>query len=146
MISKNLQLTILAIDSYNRGYGGAVTDGNNLDAAGNDLDGLGGQGSQIAGAAVILTNSSPDAQAAGFYAAAYSVSSGPLSGKTVISSFWDSTSNWRRIRVSGQVPLLSRFAPFLAVFAIHFDKLCHFVIFFWYEGGSDLGDDECISS
>ena len=68
----DLMLAILAMDSYNRGYGEGIT-------------GLGGLGSHI-GDAIISTDSETtsstkdDAQDAGFYAVAYE-----LSGETIIS-------------------------------------------------------------
>lgn len=81
-ISKDLYLAILSMDSYNRGYGEGI-------------GGLGGLGSGI-GNATILTDSETVAatkavaQAAGFYAVAYTFGTGPdvpseLQGKTIIS-------------------------------------------------------------
>ena len=64
--SKDLMLAILAMDSYNRGYGAGL---------GNSSDGLGGVGSQI-GDATLTTDSTQKlglspTSTAGFYAAAY---------------------------------------------------------------------------
>ena len=81
-ISKDLYLAILAMDAYNRGYGVGI-------------GGLGGIGSTI-GSTTILTDSETvaatkaTAAAAGFYAVAYTMGSGPdvppeLQGKTIIS-------------------------------------------------------------
>ena len=74
-ISKELFLAIFSMDSYNRGDGAGISDG---DA--NDPDGLGGLQSQIGNATVINQNISPEAQAAGFYAIAYE-----WNGETIIS-------------------------------------------------------------
>jgi hypothetical protein len=63
---KDLFLAILAMDSYNRGYGSGLND-----SGAGDQNGLGGQGSQIGTASVILDDVSEAAQAAGFYAVAY---------------------------------------------------------------------------
>ncbi len=79
-ISKDLFLSILAMDSYNRGYGEAI-------------EGLGGLGSTV-GSATISTDSettpstAQGSQAAGFYAVSYTVGDGVdgiESGTTVIS-------------------------------------------------------------
>jgi hypothetical protein len=80
--TKDLLLAILAMDSYNRGYGAGLADGKgDLDAAGLDLDGLGGAGSHI-GLATLLDYDLPSgSKAAGFYAAAYQL----LDGEVVIS-------------------------------------------------------------
>ena len=91
-ISKELFLALLSMDAYNRGYGSGIADGVNLDPDGNDLDGLGGPGSRIGSALVTRDDISEVAQAAGFYAIAYTlteaVGEGPdalASGTTVIS-------------------------------------------------------------
>ena len=88
-ISKDLFLSILAMDSYNRGYGAGIADGNgSTDNDGNDTDGLGRIGSRIGTASVVSDNNSDEAQDAGFYALAYDIGpDGPegLAGKTVIS-------------------------------------------------------------
>lgn len=93
--SKDLFLSILAMDAYNRGYGAGLADGEGLqDANRNDSDGLGEVGK--IGNATILTRADvgiEDAtydlwQTAGFYALAYDIGGdGPegLAGKTVIS-------------------------------------------------------------
>jgi hypothetical protein len=69
-ISKDLFLAILALDSYNRGYGSGLSDGGK-----NDKDGLGdANGTEIGNATVVGASSSrsnsPEV-AAGFYAIAY---------------------------------------------------------------------------
>lgn len=61
------------MDSYNRGYGAGL---NNTGAG--DQDGLGGQGSQIGIASVILDDVSQAAQSAGFYAVAYETQYGTV--------------------------------------------------------------------
>jgi len=63
---------ILAMDSYNRGYGAGT---------GNSINGLGGVGSQIGNATIIDDKGDAEAQAAGFYAVAYTIAG----GETVIS-------------------------------------------------------------
>ncbi len=65
-ISSELMYAILAMDAYNRGYNAGITDDGP-----NDSDGLGGQGSQIGNATVLVDDVSPEVQAAGFYAVAY---------------------------------------------------------------------------
>lgn len=65
-ISKELYLAILAMDSYNRGYGAGIADGDT-----NDQDGLGEAGSQIGDAAVLNIPLPFGSQPAGFYAVAY---------------------------------------------------------------------------
>jgi hypothetical protein len=75
--SKDLLLAILAMDSYNRGYGA----------------GLEVSGTQVGSATIGLTSTDPAAnipngQSAGFYAAAYTIGTGVdgiASGSTVIS-------------------------------------------------------------
>jgi len=89
-ISKDLFLAILSMDAYNRGYGAGLTDGENVDADGNDVDGLGIVNAQIGRADVISQEGSPEAQAAGFYAIAYKITDdaaidGLATGDTVIS-------------------------------------------------------------
>ena len=70
-ISKDLFLSILSMDAYNRGYDAGIA-------------GLGGEGSQIGNATIgrdAEQRLSPGtAQAAGFYASAYT-----LNGETIIS-------------------------------------------------------------
>ncbi|WP_284166135.1 hypothetical protein [Frigidibacter sp. SD6-1] len=68
---KDLLLAILSMDAYNRGYGAGIGDGVNVDAKGNDIDGLGQIGSTVGSARVINDDVSEAAQAAGFYAVAY---------------------------------------------------------------------------
>jgi hypothetical protein len=79
-ISKELFLSILAMDSYNRGYGAGL---------GSDTDGLGSIAGTKIGNATILDNDLPTgSQAVGFYAISYKVGSGVdglASGTTVIS-------------------------------------------------------------
>ncbi len=78
----DLLLAILAMDSYNRGYGAGLADGEGeLTVDGFDADGLGGIGSKI-GDATFLKQSdskldSPEV-AAGFYAAAYQLPDGEV--------------------------------------------------------------------
>ena len=90
-LSKELYLATLSMDAYNRGYGAGIADGGEGDA-----DGLGESG-QIGSARVIIPSAvgrdDPTYaawQAAGFYAVAYTMGSGPdvppeLQGKTIIS-------------------------------------------------------------
>jgi hypothetical protein len=90
-LSKELYLATLSMDAYNRGYGAGIADGGEGDA-----DGLGESG-QIGSARVIIPSAvgrddptSAAWQAAGFYAVAYTMGSGPdvppeLQGKTIIS-------------------------------------------------------------
>ena len=82
-ISKDLFLAILAMDSYNRGYGAGIADGDQ-----NDTDGLGEAGSQIGSATILNIPLPQNAQAAGFYAVAYTVGAGVegiTPGTTVLS-------------------------------------------------------------
>ena len=69
-ISKDLFLAILAMDSYNQGYGRGIDHGK----------------TQIGAATIKVDDTSAEAQSAGFYAIAYDVGgSGPsgLAGKTL---------------------------------------------------------------
>ncbi len=82
-ISKELFLSILAMDSYNRGYGAGIADGDS-----NDTNGLGEAGSQIGSATVKAVELPFGSQAAGFYAVAYTVGAGVegiTPGTTIIS-------------------------------------------------------------
>ena len=82
-ISKELFLSILAMDSYNRGYNAGIADEGQGDA-----DGLGRVGSQIGNATVTADNNTTTAQSAGFYAVAYTVGAGVegiAPGTTIIS-------------------------------------------------------------
>ena len=89
-ISKDLFLSILAMDSYNRGYGAGISDGEHVE---NGVDlGLGDAIGTTIGSATVSNRVSSDAngaaQSAGFYALAYDIGAdGPegLAGKTVIS-------------------------------------------------------------
>jgi len=87
-ISKDLFVSILAMDAYNRGYDAGISDGVSLDENGTDIDGLGEAGQQI-GAATIMNVPLPGgSEAADFYAIAYEISAdGPegLANQTVIS-------------------------------------------------------------
>lgn len=76
----DLMLAILAMDSYNRGYGAGLGDGVNVDGQGNDTDGLGEAGKQVGTATVLNVPLPQGAEAAGFYAVAYQ-----WNGQTVIS-------------------------------------------------------------
>jgi len=88
-ISKDLFLAILAMDSYNRGYGAGLSDGGN-----DDPEGLGEVG-RVGNARLLDplslgrdSNKLGQWQDAGFYALAYDIGAdGPegLAGKTVIS-------------------------------------------------------------
>jgi hypothetical protein len=77
-ISRDLFLSILSMDSYNRGYNTGIT-------------GLGGVGSQIGTATISQQSATADGTpevAASFYAAAYTIGSGVTgiaAGTTVIS-------------------------------------------------------------
>lgn len=78
------------MDAYNRGYGSGLSDGQGAtDENGNDIDGLGGEGSLIGNARVIRQDISESAQTAGFYAVAYQITGtgydGLADGQTVIS-------------------------------------------------------------
>lgn len=79
-ISNELFLAILAMDSYNRGYGAGLGDGVNVDGQGVDVDGLGEAGAQIGTATVLNVPLPEGSEAAGFYAVAYA-----WNGQTVIS-------------------------------------------------------------
>lgn len=82
-ISKDLFLSILAMDSYNRGYDAGISNGGDEDS-----DGLGRIGSKIGTATVVADDNSSEAQAASFYAIAYDIGAdGPegLANQTVIS-------------------------------------------------------------
>ncbi|MBL4628884.1 MAG: hypothetical protein JKY00_12780 [Roseicyclus sp.] len=84
-ISPELQLALFALDSYNRGYGSGLVD---EQPASGDVDGLGTIGSGLAFGTMIRESDTAEGAPgveAGFYAAAYSVTSGDLAGKTVIS-------------------------------------------------------------
>jgi len=77
------------MDSYNRGYGAGIGDGENV-VDGVDADGLGEAGKQVGGATVIDVDLPDGAQAAGFYAVAYEITDGSAieglnTGDTVIS-------------------------------------------------------------
>ena len=69
-ISKDLLLAILSMDSYNRGYGAGLSDGQNV-VNGVDVDGLGEAGSVIGSASVKAIDLPAGSQDAGFYAIAY---------------------------------------------------------------------------
>ena len=69
-ISPELFLSILAMDSCNRGYGSGITNATNSDGE-TDETGLGRVGSTIGNATVIADNNSPEAQESSFYALAY---------------------------------------------------------------------------
>jgi len=87
-ISKDLFLSILAMDAYNRGYGAGIADGKGAkDGDGRDADGLGEAGSPIGGATVLDVDIPTGSQAAGFYAVAYEVNGveGIADGTRVIS-------------------------------------------------------------
>lgn len=75
VISKDLLLAILAMDSYSRGYGAGISDGET-----DNSDGLGRVGSRIGTA--IVTHDAQDseglAEAAGFYAVAYDTEYGTV--------------------------------------------------------------------
>ncbi|MDD8024776.1 MAG: hypothetical protein PHX82_16925 [Paracoccaceae bacterium] len=77
------------MDAYNRGYGAGIADGEGAeDTNGNDLDGLGGDGSRIGTATVFRQDLSEDAFDAGFYALACTAGEGVegiAPGTTVIS-------------------------------------------------------------
>ncbi|PID37323.1 MAG: hypothetical protein CR993_00805 [Rhodobacterales bacterium] len=93
-ISKDLFLSILAMDAYNRGYDAGIADGEGdtvVDSDGNliDKDGLGLAGKQV-GAAIVLNVPLPtDSEANSFYALSYEITgdNAPegLAGKTVVS-------------------------------------------------------------
>ncbi len=81
----DLMCAILAMDAYNRGYNSGIGPVNG---------GLGGVGSQIGLATVIRQEGGTNAQAASFFAQAYT-----LGGKVVISyrgtdATWDAASGW----------------------------------------------------
>jgi len=88
-ISKDLFLSILSMDSYNRGYNAGIADGEGeADENENDADGLGRLGARVGSATVIADNNLEEAQSAGFYALAYDIGAGGaegLAGTTVIS-------------------------------------------------------------
>jgi hypothetical protein len=70
---KDLFLAILAMDSYNRGYGAGINDG-----GANDTDGLGEAGKQIGTATVKAVELPTGSEAAGFYAVAYQTDYGTV--------------------------------------------------------------------
>ncbi len=88
-ISKDLFLSILATDAYNRGFNAGISDGKgSANPDGSDADGLGRIGSRVGTATVIADNNSDDAQASSFYALAYDVGEGVTgitAGSVVIS-------------------------------------------------------------
>lgn len=119
-ISKELYLAILSMDAYNRGYDAGISDGKNVDASGNDIDGL-GEGGQI-GLAVVrhplsLGVSETDHaawQTADFYAVAYTMGADApegLAGKTVISYRGKDNPGLRGGAVSGGAGLLRHLHP-----------------------------------
>ncbi len=83
-ISKDLFLSMLAMDSYNRGYGAGIGD-----IGPDDPNGLGDNPGTVVGNATIRDINLPQgSQSAGFYAVAYSVGAGVdgiASGTTIIS-------------------------------------------------------------
>jgi hypothetical protein len=62
-MDKPLFLSILAMDSYNRGYGSGINLGANSDA----------NGTRISSAIILVRNGGAEARSAGFYALAYDV-------------------------------------------------------------------------
>jgi hypothetical protein len=82
-ISKELFLAILSLDSYSRGYGAAIDDGEGVD------NGLGASSNDAIGNATFFKDRGDQtAKNAGFYAVSYTVGSGVdglASGTTVIS-------------------------------------------------------------
>ena len=102
-ISKDVFLSILAMDSYNRGYGAGISD-----AGDSDPDGLGETknvstvGTAIVSYTITDADLSNEAQASGFYAIAYTVGGGVeglAAGTTVISyrgtdAGWDYLKGW----------------------------------------------------
>lgn len=84
-VSKELFLSILAMDSYNRAYNAGLADGlGPKDENGNDTDGLGRLNSILGTATVIADAQDVEgiAQAASFYAVAYRVEAGAWEGLT----------------------------------------------------------------
>jgi hypothetical protein len=68
---KDLFFSILAMDSYSRGYGSAINDDGT-----NDNNGLGLEGAKIGNASVINIGLPTGSLSAGFYAVAYQLGSG----------------------------------------------------------------------
>ena len=90
-LSKDLWLALLSLDSYNRGYGAGLADGQGQkDDDGNDTDGLGEAGSMLGGASVLDVDLPNGSQAAGFYAIAYDV---PDIGRVIAYRGTDDTSS-----------------------------------------------------
>ena len=79
-ISKELFLAILALDSYNRGYGAGIDDGVGTD------DGLGVNGASIGNAAILRDRGNDAAKDAGFYAVAYTLGEAVGSGADALAS------------------------------------------------------------
>jgi Ca2+-binding RTX toxin-like protein len=77
-ISSDLFMSILSLDAYNRGYGAGIS-------------GLGGTGSEIGNATILDVDIPTNSQAEGFYAVAYTLSSGP----TIIS--YRGTDEWNQL-------------------------------------------------
>jgi hypothetical protein len=83
-VSKDLMLALLALDSYNRGYGAGI-------------DGLGGPGSKIGNATMLNAALPTGSQATGFYASAYTLDGavGNLgSGSKIISYRGTNSDGW----------------------------------------------------
>ena len=74
---KALFMAILAMDSYNRGYGSQVTDGGGV----NDPDGLGPTG-QVGSAVVNTIANRVDQKEAGFFAVSYNTDDGAVIAAT----------------------------------------------------------------
>ncbi len=72
-ISKDLFLSILAMDVYNRGYGAGIADGNGDVVDGVDRDGLGEAGERVGAAFIQDTDLPADSETNSFYALSYDI-------------------------------------------------------------------------
>lgn len=73
-ISKDLFLSILAMNLYNRGYEAGIADGEGpKDAEGRDLDGFGEAGKKVGAATVLNVPLPAEAETNSFYALSYDI-------------------------------------------------------------------------